>query len=130
MTVRRLCLLIAVLTALFVLGVALAIGGLVALRDPDLLMVCLVAALAGVLAAGLAYLAARAVADGHEEESMALAPELPVAVRPLQPAPPRPLRIQAMPVTELPAPYVAAVMKGLQASRTATATATARQQLH
>lgn len=128
MTVRRLCLLIAVLTALFVLGVALAVGGLVALRDPDILMVCLVAALAGVLAAGLSYLAARAVAEGHEEESVALAPELPGA--PLPPAPPRPVRIQAMPVTELPAPYVAAVMKGLRASRTAAATATTRQQLH
>lgn len=127
MPVRRLALLIAVLTALFVLGIALAVGGLVALWDPGILMVWLVAAAAGVLAAGLAYLATRAVAEGHEEESVALAPAWPVAVQPSQAAPPRPVRIQAMPIAELPAPYVAAVMKGLQASRTATTT---RQPLH
>lgn len=127
MPARRLTLLIAVLTALFVLGVALAVGGLLALRDPGILMVCLIAATAGVLAAGLSYVAARAAADGHEEDSVALAPELPVAVHTLQPARQPCVRVQALPIAELPAPYVAAVMKGLRASRTP---ATARQQLH
>lgn len=112
MPARRLALLIAVLTALFVLGVAVAVGGLLAMREPGILAVCLVAATAGVLAAGLAYLAAGTVGD-DEPELPEPAEEIPVA----SPITARPVRIQSLPVAELPAPYLAAVMKGLQASR-------------
>jgi len=117
MSARRLTLLIAVLTSLFVLGVALAVGGLLALRDPGVLVVCLVAATAGVLAAGLAYLAARAVGEddadplGGMPEAKDVEPRLPVPVRA------RFTPIHSLPVAELPAPYVAAVLKGLHASR-------------
>lgn len=114
MPARRLALLIAVLTALFVLGVAVAVGGLLAMREPGILAVCLVAATAGVLAAGLAYLAAGTVGD-DEPELPEPAEEIPVA----SPITARPVRIQSLPVAELPAPYLAAVMKGLQASRAA-----------
>lgn len=114
MPARRLALLIAVLTALFVLGVALAVGGLLALRDPGVLAVCLVAATAGVLAAGLSYLAARAVGDEEAE-----LPEPAAEIRVAAPVARRPARIQSLPVAELPAPYLAAVMKGLQANRAA-----------
>lgn len=114
MPARRLALLIAVLTALFVLGVALAVGGLLALRDPGILAVCLVAATAGVLAAGLAYLAARTAGDEEPELQ-----EPAEAIRVAAPVAGRPVRIQSLPVAELPAPYLAAVMKGLQASRAA-----------
>lgn len=129
MPARRLTLLIAVFTGLFVLGVALAVGGLLALRDPGILIVCLVALVAGVLAAGLAWMAARAAAEDHQEESAGLTPELPQAPQPLAMAPVRPrgpVRIQSLPVAELPAPYLAAVMKGLQASRAAARSAQQR----
>lgn len=116
MPARRLALLIAVFTGLFVLGVALAVAGLLALGDPGAVVVCLVAALAGLAAAALAWFAARAAAD-HDEEGKVDGP--PGAARmppvPLQ----RPLRIQSLPVADLPQPYLAAVMKGLQASRRA-----------
>ncbi len=122
MPARRLTILVAVLTGLFVLGVALAVGGLLALRDPGVLVVCLVALVAGVLAAGLAYAAARVAAEENQEESAGLTPELPASPVALQlqrmaRSPQRPVRIQSLPVADLPAPYLAAVMTGLQASR-------------
>ena len=124
MPARRLTLLVVVLTGLFVLGVALAVGGLLALRDPGILAVCLVALVAGVLAAGLAYAAARVAAEEDQEESAGLTPELPppvpvVALQMQRMArrPRGPVRIQSLPVADLPAPYLAAVMKGLRASR-------------
>ena len=49
MSTRRLALLIAVLTGLFVVGVALGVGGLLALGDPGVLVV-------GLVAVGLAAL--------------------------------------------------------------------------
>jgi hypothetical protein len=122
MPARRLTVLVAVLTGLFVLGVALAVGGLLALRDPGVLLVCLVALAAGVLAAGLAYAAARVAAEEHQEESAGLTPELPppprvaLQLQRMARKPQRPVRIQSLPVADLPAPYLAAVMKGLQAS--------------
>lgn len=116
MSTRRLALLIAVLTGLFVVGVALAIGGLLALGDPGVLVVGLVSALAALAAAALAWLAVRVVA-AEEEPAKAEAPPsvLPIATAPIR----RPVRIQAMPVADLPPAYVSAVMKGLQASRRA-----------
>lgn len=123
MPARRFILLIAVLTGLFVLGVALAMGGLLALRDPGIVLVCVVALVAGVLAAGLAYLAVRIAAEEGQPESAGLTPELPLPEPETQTGPTiqqlrrRPIRIQSMPVAELPAPYLAAVMKGLHASR-------------
>lgn len=116
MSARRLALLIAVLTGLFVVGVALAVGGLLALGDPGVLVVGLVAALAALAAGALAWLAVRAVAADEEPvqaEAPPAVPYIPTVSRP------RAVRIQAMPVADLPPAYLAAVMKGLQASRRA-----------
>ncbi len=116
MSTRRLALLIAVLTGLFVVGVALGVGGLLALGDPGVLVVGLVAALAALAAAALAWLAVRAVAAEEEPVQAETPPAvLPIATTPTR----RPVRIQAMPVADLPPAYLAAVMKGLQASRRA-----------
>lgn len=113
MPVRRLALLIAALTGLFVLGVALSVAGLLALGDPGLLVVCLVAAFAALAAGVLAWLAVRAAA----EEDAPAQVQAPPAVRRIATAPRRPVRIQSLPVADLPPAYLAAVMKGLQASR-------------
>ena len=115
MSARRMTLLIAALAGLFVLGVALAVAGLLALGDPGLLVVCIVAGVAGLAAAGLSFLAVHAVAALDGAPGHATAP--PQATRIAQPSAVRPVRVQSLPVAELPAPYVAAVMKGLRASR-------------
>jgi hypothetical protein len=109
----RLSLLLAALVAVFVLGISLALGGLLALHDPGAAVVFAVAALAGVLAATLTYLVARSSMAEPEEEPVEEQP-LPIA----QPAT-RASAVEALPVASLPAPYVAAVMKGLHANRQA-----------
>jgi hypothetical protein len=57
----------------------------------------------------------------HEDPDGELQPDAGPAPRPFalpQPSSrPAPLRVQAMPVADLPEPYLAAVMKGLKASR-------------
>ena len=103
---------LAVLVALFVLGVALAVGGLLAWHDPGAAVVVAIATLAGVLAAAMAYGVARSVDLGEEE------PQAEGLPRQVAPGAARP-RIDALPVASLPAPYLAAVMKGLQADRLA-----------
>lgn len=113
MPARRLALLIAVLTGLFVLGVALAVAGLLALGDPGVVVVCLVAALAALAAAAVAWFAVRTAA----EEDEPVQEDRPATRAALQ----RPVRIQSLPVADLPEAYLAAVMKGLQASRRAGA---------
>ena len=113
--------LVAVLAGVFVLGITLGVAGLLALGDPGVLVVCIVAALAGLLAAVLAWIAVRAAleqaadADAPPEGL----PQPPMARAP-RPVAPRPSTIQSLPVADLPEPYVAAVMKGLRASRGAS----------
>lgn len=112
----RLTLVVAVLIGLFVLGVAVAVGTLMTLDVPGLPVVAGVALLAGVLAAVVTYLVARTAGldgdDLEEGERMPLEVSLPETAR-------SPLRVKALPIANLPAPYVAAVLKGLQANRAA-----------
>ncbi|HVE53866.1 MAG TPA: hypothetical protein VNB23_10845 [Ramlibacter sp.] len=108
-----LSLLLAALVAVFALGVSLAVVGLLALRDPGAAIVLGVAAFAGLLAAVLAYLAARNSGLGPVEVARE---EVPVA--PVQ-APRAAASMAALPVASLPAPYLEAVMKGLHANRQA-----------
>lgn len=113
----RLTLVLAALIAVIVLGAALAVGGLLALRDAGTVLVLGVATLAGVLAAGFTYLIVRAV-DFEEAASAAL--EVP-ASRDRQDGieatmAPAPGQGEALQVATLPAPYLAAVMNGLQAN--------------
>ncbi|MBE7370054.1 hypothetical protein [Ramlibacter pallidus] len=110
---RPLRLLLAALVAVFVLGVALAVGGLLALRDPSAMVVFAVAALAGVIAATITYFVARS--------ATVLPDDVPAVVEALPELPaPRTMRtVASLPVASLPAPYLAAVMKGLHANRQA-----------
>jgi hypothetical protein len=116
---RRFQLLLAALVAVFVLGIALALGGLLAMHDPGTLAVFAVATLAGVAAAGITYVVARSSIPEPEDAQEVLEPEPGPAAQ----AVPQPLRpvgaIEALPVASLPAPYLSAVMKGLHANRRA-----------
>jgi hypothetical protein len=116
----RLTLVFAVLIGLFVLGGAVTVGTLMTFDTPGLPAVAAVALAAGLLAAVVTYYMARAVGlDGDEEEGERMPVEisLPETAR-------SPLRVKAqpvagLPVANLPAPYLAAVLKGLQANRAA-----------
>lgn len=105
------------LTGIFVLGVAVAIGSLLTLQAPGIGMVLAVAVLAGVIAAALTYAVARTT---HLELDEDLSPP-PAEVEPIEAFERAPVagRTIPVPVADLPAPYLAAVMKGLQASRSA-----------
>lgn len=108
----RFPLVLAALVALFVLGMALAVGGLLAWQDPGAGVVLAVATLAGLAAAAIAYAVVRTVDLDAVFEGQ------PEALEPVRPAPvPARLRVEALPVASLPAPYLEAVMKGLQANR-------------
>lgn len=109
----RLTAVFAVLIGLFVLGVAIAVGTLLTLQTPGFAAVALVALAAGVLAAAITYVVVRASGMELDED---LSPP-PVEIEPLEPQ--APVRTAAIPEIELPPAYLAAVMKGLQASRTA-----------
>jgi hypothetical protein len=111
----RSTLVLAALIALFVLGVALALGGLLAVQDPGAGVVFAVATLAGLLAAAITYCVARTVDLDDDAEPVPARHVGPQELAPVS----GPLRIERLPVATLPAPYVAAVMKGLQANRQA-----------
>jgi hypothetical protein len=113
---NRLTLILAVLIGIFVLGVAVAVGTLLTLQSPDMAAVAAVALVAGVLAAGITYLVAKAGAMELDED---LSPP-GIEVEPIELDAPHPaVRSRQIPEADLPAPYLAAVMKGLQASRAA-----------
>jgi hypothetical protein len=116
-TASRLTLVLAMLIGIFVLGVAVAVGTLLTLQSPGMAAVVAVALLAGVIAAGLTYLVARTTGLELDED---LSPPS-VDVEPIEAFERTPAagRSIAIPSAELPAPYLAAVMKGLQASRSA-----------
>lgn len=112
----RLTSVLAVLIGIFVLGVAAAVGALLTLHSPSVGLVAAVALLAGVVAAAITYLVVRTTGLELDED---LAPP-GVDVEPIElDAPCRAVRSTSLPVANLPAPYLAAVMKGLQASRAA-----------
>lgn len=106
----RLPLVLVVLIGLFLAGVALAVAGLLSLRDPYLVVVCGVAVLAGVMAAAIAYAAVRSepLEDYEERPDDAEAPAQAPAGR-----------VHTLPIANLPAPYLQAVMKAVHANRAA-----------
>jgi hypothetical protein len=109
----RLTVVFAVLIGLFVLGVAVAVGTLVTLQTPGLFAVAIVALAAGVIAAAITYVVVRA--SGMELDEDLSPPAL--EVEPIESH--AQVRTAAIREIELPPAYLAAVMKGLQASRTA-----------
>jgi hypothetical protein len=112
---QRLTLVFAVLVGIFVLGVAVAVGTLMTFDTPGLPVVAAVALVAGALAAGVTYIMARAVGlDAAEEEGE----RTPIEIS-LPEAAGAPLHVTALPVADLPAPYLAAVLKGLRANTAA-----------
>jgi hypothetical protein len=113
---RRITFVLAALLGIFVLGVALAVGSLLALQAPGLEVVIVVAVMAGLIAAGLTWLVARTTGLELDEDLSPPADVAPIEAYERTPAAGRTI---AVPAGELPAPYLAAVMKGLQASRTA-----------
>lgn len=109
----RSTLVLVALIALVVLGVALATAGLLAVQDPGAVVVFAVATLAGLLAAAITYCVARTVDLDADESALDATPRHGQEPRSAA----APLRVEALPVASLPAPYVDAVMKGLQANR-------------
>jgi hypothetical protein len=120
----RLTLVFTVLIGLFVLGVAVAVGTLLTFDAPGLPVVAGVAVAAGLLAALITYMTARAVGlDVEEEEGERMPigismPETAGAPLRVKTLPVANLPVANLPVANLPAPYLAAVLKGLQANRT------------
>ena len=109
----RLTAVLALLIGLFVLGVAVAVGTLLTLQTPGFAAVMVVALAAGVIAAAITYLVVRASGMELDED---LSPP-PIEVGPAEAH--TEVRTTAVREVELPAAYLAAVMKGLQASRAA-----------
>lgn len=109
------------LIAAFLVLVVLAVVGLMAARQPMLAAVAAVAGIAAVIGGGVTWLVAR---RDEEEPGM---PEViepikqPLAMAKVAPAnlPRRPIRVQSMPVADLPPAYVDAVMKGVRARTSA-----------
>lgn len=109
------------LIAAFLVLVVLAATSLVAARQPMLAAVVAVAGLAGVSTGVLTWRVARREEEepaGREGmvpyEVSACAPRLVAATLPR-----RPIRVQSMPVANLPPAYVDAVMKGVRARTSA-----------
>lgn len=105
----RLGLAFLLLIACFLALVGYAAASLLAAGEPLLAAAIAVAGLAGVIGGVLVWLLVRREDELQEQPS---AEAMPVPV----PALPRvPLRVQAMPVADLPPAYLAAVMKGAHA---------------
>ncbi|HEX2544326.1 MAG TPA: hypothetical protein VHL79_05585 [Ramlibacter sp.] len=117
MTVARLRLVSVLLVAAFGLVAAAAAVSLLALRDPFLAGVVTLAGLFGVAAGAATYAAARR--DPEEAGLPVPEAEPELLAEDLSPAPPvvprRPIRVQALPVANLPPAYLAAVMNGTRA---------------
>lgn len=114
MKASRLNFVLAALIAVFVIVLGLAVGSLLAPGDPAFLVVCAVAAVAGLLAAGITCLVVR---NAMQDEDLVCIVERPRQVDLAAPA----VRVEALPVASLPAPYLAAVMKGVRANQRAMA---------
>lgn len=110
----RMPLVLAFLIGIFVAGTVLGAVVLASYGDPTVALMGVIAAVACLVAAALAWLVLRSIA---EQASLELPPPELQA-----PAPVRargPLRVQALPTAELPPAYLTAVMKGLEANRAA-----------
>lgn len=125
----RLRLAFLLLIAAFVVLVGFAAASLAMAGQPAMAMVVVLAGIAGVGAGVATWLLVR-----REEDEPAIAapdtvaPPVPLA-QPQVLAPRRPLRVQAMPVAQLPPEYVAAVTRGMRA-RTSALRAQTREMHH
>jgi hypothetical protein len=108
---NRLGLAFLLLVACFLALVGYAAGSLLAAGEPVLAAVIALAGLAGVIGGVLVWLLVRR--EDELQEQVERVPPLPAAVVPEIAR--APLRVQAMPVADLPPAYLAAVMKGAQA---------------
>jgi membrane protein YqaA with SNARE-associated domain len=102
---------LSLLIGVFVACTGLAVAVLAMLEDPWIGVVAAVAALACVLAAAITYLIGRSL----EEQALEAEPQHPATSGLPQPA----LKVQSLPVAELPPEYLEAVMKGVRANRAA-----------
>jgi len=96
---------------------AAVVASFVSLHDPVLAAIIAVAGLAGTVGGAFAYAVSREqeLAEGEEVDPI---PAHPATVTPIA-AVRAPVRIQSLPVADLPPAYLAAVMKGVQAHRAA-----------
>lgn len=109
----RLGLAFLLLIAAFLALAGFAVWGLVAAGQSALAMVVVVAGVAGVLAGVLTWLVLRREEDEPlAQQAQAPAPPQPVIAR-------RAVRVQSMPVADLPAAYVDAVTRGMRERTTA-----------
>lgn len=102
-----------VLIGAFVALVSVAVASLFAAGQQALAAVVAVAGLAGVGAGAFTYWLLRRDVVGDEDEPELMIFEEPVTVQPVIPR--GPLRVQTMPVANLPPAYVDAVLRGAQA---------------
>jgi hypothetical protein len=105
------------LAAALLLVVAAVAASFVWLHDPVLAAILAIAGLAGSLGGAFAYAVSRegdgaAAWEPDRQPEPAVAPAGPIVV------PRAPVRIQSLPVADLPPAYLAAVMKGVHANRT------------
>lgn len=105
------------LAAGLLLVAAAVVASFALLHDPVLAAIIAVAGLAGTVGGAFAYAVSREQELVAAEEADAM-PAPPRAVPPIAPVR-APVRIQSLPVADLPPAYLAAVMKGVQAHRTA-----------
>lgn len=122
------------LIAAFCVLVGVAVFSLAAAGEGQLAVVVAGAGLAGLFAGGVTYWLLRR--DGMAEEPVLqveplvpIEPEPPRAVQRV-PVARRPLRVQAMPVANLPPAYVDAVLRGAQARLDALKVQSRQQELH
>lgn len=108
----RMPLLLAFLIGMFVAATGVAMAMLASFSDPFVITVAGIAALACIVAGAITWFILRAV----QQEDVLELPELEDDAR-VQPQ--APSRIEAVPAEELPAAYLAAVMKGIEANRAA-----------
>src|SRR3954463_2635677 len=121
----RLLVAFVLLICAFVVLVGVAVFSLYTVGQPVLAGVVAMAGLAGVAAGGVTFwILRRDAAEEAADTEIEFAALMPTQPMPLAPAVPgagraathrRPLRVQAMPVANLPPAYVDAVMRGAQA---------------
>lgn len=105
------------LVAALLLVVAAVVASVVWLHDPVLAAILATAGVAGSVGGGFAYAVSRE-GDGAAAWAADGLPDVATPVAPV-PVPRAPIRIQSLPVADLPPAYLAAVMKGVHANRTA-----------
>lgn len=112
---HRLGLAFALLLLSFLVLVGFAAAALAMAGQADAAALVAGTGLAGLVAGAITWQAARRSDEAWEGAEMEEELETPVATVQAAPSVRQPLRVQSLPVAELPPEYVAAVMKGAQA---------------